>query len=122
VSETIEIPIGGGITTKVPVGGGGTTSRLSSEQARTIQRFAGENGARVAVIGSRASGVAGAISDFDYIIEPLKRDIRQQAMRDLPRGPRVEWEFGQTSGMDIIKGQPLRSDQPHVIFEPRPKG
>jgi hypothetical protein len=75
LSETIEIPIGDGVTTKVTVGGGGTISRISSEQARVIQRFADENGVRVAVVGSRASGEASAISDFDYIIEPLNRNI-----------------------------------------------
>jgi hypothetical protein len=122
VSETIEIPIGGGVTIKVVVGGGSTTSRLSSEQARAIQRFADENGVRVALVGSRASGAAAAVSDFDYVIEPLNRSIRQRAMRDLPRGPRVEREFGQTGGIDIITGQPLRSDEPHVLFEPHPKG
>jgi len=120
--RVVELSTGGNTTTQVVVGGGATTSQISAQRAAAIQAFADRTGSRVTVVGSRASGQISSVSDFDYIIEPINSRIRSQAMRDLPRGPRVEREFGQTSGIDIIRDVPLDPSRPHIIFEPRPSG
>ena len=125
-SRVVEVAIGDGVTTKVTVGGGGTVSRLSPEQARAIQRFANEHGVQVHLVGSRASGNITSISDFDYIIvradgSPINSQLRQKAMRDLPRGPKVERELGQRNGIDIIKGVPLDPERPYITFGPTNK-
>lgn len=122
-SQVVEVGIGDGVTAKVAGGGGGTVSRLSPEHARAIQRFANERGVQVYVVGSRASGNITSISDFDYIVvkadgSPINSQLRQKAMRDLPRGPRVERELGRRNGIDIIKGVPLDPERPHITFGP----
>ena len=113
--------MGGNRSSQVIVGGGTTTSQISAARAASIQAFADKTGSRVIVVGSRASGKIGPTSDFDYIIEPINSKIRSQAMRGLPRGPRVEREFGQTSGIDIIRGVELDPSRPHIIFDPTEK-
>ncbi|MCI0702167.1 MAG: hypothetical protein L0241_13875, partial [Planctomycetia bacterium] len=103
------------------LGGGAVMKGVSPEDIAKIQAFADKTGSPVALVGSRVNGKAGAASDFDYIIGGLDGKIRSQAMKDLPRGPKVEREFGQTSGIDIILDTPLDTTRPHIIFVPKAK-
>ncbi|MBY0459172.1 MAG: HINT domain-containing protein, partial [Gemmataceae bacterium] len=101
------------------LGGGAELKGLSPEHMAEIQAFADKTGTPVALVGSRVNGKVGPASDFDYIIGTINSKIRSQAMKDLPRGPKVERQFGQTSGMDIILDTPLDPTRPHIVFVPK---
>jgi len=59
----------------------------------------------VQVVGSRAGGTAGPLSDFDYIIVGGNSKIRAAARRELPRGiSGGELQLQGWSGIDVFNG------------------
>jgi hypothetical protein len=106
-----------------PVAGGGANVGNLHESTRArIQAFVDKHQAPVTVVGSRAGGTAGPMSDFDYLIGGNSR-LRQRARRELPKG-RAGGEVGPggETGIDVFNENnvPLDSKLPHIIFSPGP--
>src|ERR1043166_4328079 len=62
-----------------------TLGSFTPSQVRTIQAFSDRFGAEVNVVGSRAAGTAGPLSDFDYVIGG-NASLRNSASYYLARG------------------------------------
>jgi RHS repeat-associated protein len=93
---------------------------LTPSQARTIQAFSERFGAEVNVVGSRAAGTAGQLSDFDYVIGG-NASLRNSAGYYLPRGAAGgELRGGLESGIDIFNANrtPLDQTRPFIQFTP----
>lgn len=103
------------------IGSRGGVGLTESELSR-IQAFANKHGVEVQVVGSRAAGTAGPMSDFDYIIVGGNSKIRSAARRELPRGlGGGELQPGGWSGSDVFNGatNPLDPTRPHIIVKPK---
>ncbi|MFG1970011.1 RHS repeat-associated core domain-containing protein [Nonomuraea fuscirosea] len=96
-------------------------------EARRIQNAANRMGARIVVVGSRASGTAKADSDWDYILSGRTGRLRGRAASSLPEGIGGDWQ-GRRRGQDIFQDYnpdapgyaTLDPERPHVIFDPEP--
>lgn len=96
-----------------PVAGGGADVRnLTAAQVAQIQSVANRYQVTLILVGSRAAGTHTRASDFDYLIVANSR-IRQSAMHQLPRGPRI----GSGPGIEIF-AKPLLPAEPHILFTP----
>ena len=85
-----------------------------------IQNAANELGLPIHVVGSRASGTARSLSDWDYVIEGAKSRQRGDARYLLPKGV-AGGEIsasGRETGIDIFT-EPLNPDFPHISFFPQ---
>jgi len=70
---------------------------------RQIQTFVNNTNSEVIVVGSRAAGTAGPLSDFDYLIGGNAR-LRSSAKYRLPKGAAGGGLRGTIeSGIDIFK-------------------
>ncbi|XXX73575.1 RHS repeat-associated core domain-containing protein [Sorangium sp. So ce134] len=112
-----------------PRAGGGTSGRLQAETvlgraaAQRIQNAADRTGQRITVIGSRASGKAGDLSDWDYILSGNSAK-RHSAASSIPRGL-SGGENG--TGVDIWQDfnprapnyNPLDPTRPFIVFTPK---
>ncbi len=103
-------------------GGGAQLENLSAVEQARIQAFTNRYGTDVTVVGSRASGTAGPMSDFDYLIGGNSR-LRANARVQLPRGA-AGGEIGPRgeTGIDIFNAnrEALDPTRPHIIFRPQP--
>jgi hypothetical protein len=101
---------------------------ISAGDALRIQNAANRTGQQITVVGSRARGTAGPLSDWDYILSGPSR-ARGSAARSIPRG-QAGGEIGASgreTGIDIFQNYNPRApgysvldpDLPHVIFTPR---
>lgn len=98
-----------------PLAGGGADVRnITKFVSSRIQAVADRYQIPIWLVGSRASGTATLLSDFDYVISASHR-VRNSAKYYLPHGPRV----GQGTGIDIFPG-PVDIDRPHIIFSAGP--
>ena len=99
----------------IVVGGGAQLSQLNPQQVAQIWQFAEAHNVRVTLVGSRATGTASAISDFDYLIQGGNSRIRSVARSQLPRGPRSL----ENGGIDIWNEAnfPLDTSRAHIIFD-----
>jgi RHS repeat-associated protein len=120
--------VGAGVAIIGTIFGSGRLAREGGDAlikgAERIQRFANKHGVEVSVVGSRASGTAGAASDYDYVITGGNAKVRAAARRELPRG-QAGGELdasGRGTGNDVFNGnvEPLDRSRPHVIFRPNP--
>jgi RHS repeat-associated protein len=93
---------------------------LTPAQIQRIQTFVNNYNAEVNVVGSRAAGTAGPLSDFDYVIGGNAR-LRSSAKYFLPKGAAGGGLRGTTeSGIDIFNANeiPLDPTRPFVQFKP----
>lgn len=89
---------------------------MTAGEARRIQNAADKVGNSIHVVGSRAKGEAGPLSDWDYIIEGgANSRTRDKIKNSLPTGHEIVKGEG---NMDIFKTE-LNPDLPHVSFNPR---
>jgi RHS repeat-associated protein len=89
---------------------------ISPGDAARIQNAADRTNQEITVVGSRASGTATPISDWDYIIDGRGSRQRNRVRSSLPRGIQGG---GNESGIDVLRDTSLDPDRPHVIFRPQ---
>src|SRR6266567_1865161 len=96
----------------------------SASEALRIQNAADRTGQTIIVVGSHASGTAGAASDWDYILSGASR-ARHSASSSLPRATAGGAIRGTSeSGIDIFQSYnpsgpnftKLDPNLPHVVF------
>ena len=111
---------GVGIFGKAGVGMGAAESGgnvLSPGELLRIENAATRINKPITVVGSRATGTAGAYSDWDYVIPRLNSRNWSTIKNSLPGSRSV---FDNTPrNIDIFKG-PLDQTKPHIIINPRP--
>jgi hypothetical protein len=93
---------------------------LTPAQIQRIRTFVNNYNAEVSVVGSRAAGTAGPLSDFDYVIGGNAR-LRSSAQYFLPKGAAGGALRGTTeSGIDIFNANntPLDPTRPFIKFTP----
>jgi RHS repeat-associated protein len=93
---------------------------LTPAQVQRIQTFVNNYNTEVSVVGSRAAGTAGPLSDFDYVIGGNAR-LRSSAQYFLPKGAAGGALRGTTeSGIDIFNANntPLDPTRPFIKFTP----
>lgn len=95
-------------------GNGGHIDNISPEDARRIQNAANARGVTIHVVGSRATGSAGPLSDWDYVIEGINSRMRSRIQSSLPQGA-VELGYGRR--IDIFRRN-LVEGMPYVSFHP----
>ncbi|MEM9552698.1 MAG: RHS repeat-associated core domain-containing protein [Acidobacteriota bacterium] len=96
-------------------GGGGSLLHLGAGQANRIQNAATRLRQPITLVGSRASGTAQALSDFDFVVVGASSRVRHSAASSLPAGPRLG--IGQPRNQDIFSGR-VDFSQPHIVFLP----
>jgi RHS repeat-associated protein len=94
---------------------------LTSSEVQQIQAFVNRYNAEITVVGSRAAGTAGPLSDFDYLVAGNAR-LRHSAAYYLPRGAAggAARASGLESGIDIFNGNkiPLDVTRRFIQFKP----
>ncbi len=136
---SVVIPVEGGIAgaikpkatlkTSGPIAGGGAKlDNLSSAATQRIQNAANRTQQEITVIGSRASGKASSISDWDYIMSG-KSSQRHSARSSVPRGTQGGEinSMGNETGIDVWQNynpnapnySTLNPNEPHIIFRPQ---
>jgi RHS repeat-associated protein len=96
---------------------GAKLSYLTDGELFRILNFADKRNTTIILFGSRAKGTATSLSDWDYVIDASYK-IRNNAKIMLPRGA------AGTHRIDVIHPKNLPfdiSDQPQIIFRPRPQ-
>ena len=89
---------------------------LDASDVSRIENAATRIGRPINVVGSRASGTAGAYSDWDYIIEGVNRKTWNKIKNSLPGAKSV---LDNTPGnIDRIKA-PLNPTKPHITIYPK---
>ncbi|MDR6117582.1 RHS repeat-associated protein [Aeromicrobium sp. SORGH_AS981] len=96
-------------------GGGASLENISVGESKRIQNAADRIGLPISVVGSRASGTANAISDWDYVITGVRSRTKHSVSSSLPRGPE---ELGFGRRLDIFDAE-LDETLPHITFNPR---
>jgi len=92
---------------------------ISGGDSAKIQNAANASNLEINVVGSRASGRANAMSDWDYVIENGASKQIKNAKRYLPRGA-AGGEInasGRETGIDIFRGS-VKADKPSIKFKP----
>lgn len=89
---------------------------LSKAELLRIKNAATRINRPITVVGSRASGKAGAYSDWDYVIEGLNSKSWSKIKNSLP-GSRSILD-NTPRNIDIFKG-PVNPDLPHITINPR---
>lgn len=112
----------GKIAKTAPAAESNTLGSLTRGEALRIQSFADKYGTTVNVVGSRAKGTAGPLSDFDYILGEAgaTSKLRGYARQQLPRGI-SGGEIGPDgigTGIDVFKA-PLDPTRPFIPFNPK---
>jgi hypothetical protein len=102
--------------TQYPIAGGGAgVDCLSSEDVRRIQGAADRTGIQITVVGSRADGSAGPVSDYDYVLSGGTARDRRSLKNALPAGPRG---LGEPRNQDFHP-EPVDIARPYITFMPR---
>lgn len=93
----------------------GTVNVLSKSEITRIANAANRINKPIIVVGSRASGTAGAYSDWDYIIQGLTNKEWKQIKNSLP-GSKSAID-NMPANIDIFKGD-LNANLPYIIVYP----
>jgi hypothetical protein len=93
-----------------------TEAGLSAGEITRIQNAANRIGKPINLVGSRASGTANAASDWDYVIEGMTNANKNTIKKSLPGAPLRADQAPRN--IDFFT-EPLRTDLPHVQFNPR---
>ncbi|SDE04801.1 RHS repeat-associated core domain-containing protein [Paracidovorax valerianellae] len=96
-------------------GGGASISNLTPQEILRIQNAANRTGVGISVVGSRASGNAGALSDWDYVVpaSTTRRTVHSLS-GSLPEGPRG---IGEPRNQDFHRGG-VDVNLPYINFFP----
>ena len=99
-------------------GGGANLKNLTPLEIVRIQNAANRTGVQITVVGSRAGGTAGPLSDWDYVVpkETASRTIHSLSS-SLPEGFR---SLGEPRHQDFFRGSVNQND-PFITFNPQPK-
>jgi RHS repeat-associated protein len=89
---------------------------LSAGEIARIQNAANRIGKPINLVGSRASGTANAASDWDYVIEGMTNANKNAIKNSLPGAPIRADQVPRN--IDFFT-DPLRTDLPHIQFNPR---
>ncbi|MDQ0639308.1 RHS repeat-associated protein [Pedobacter sp. W3I1] len=95
-----------------------TNSPLSSSEELRIQNAADRIKKSITVVGSRASGKAGAYSDWDYVIPGMTSKNWSTIKNSLPGAK--SYDDLMPRNIDVFKG-PVRVNEPHITINPRKK-
>jgi hypothetical protein len=102
--------------TQHPVAGGGArVDCLSPEDVTRIQNAADRTRIRITVVGSRATGTAGPMSDYDYVLSGSSAQARHGLRGSLPAGPSG---LGEPRNQDFHP-EPVDETRPYITFTPR---
>lgn len=102
--------------TQHPVAGGGAkVDCLSPEDVTRIQNAADRTRIRITVVGSRARGTAGPMSDYDYVLSGSTAQARHSLRGSLPAGPSG---LGEPRNQDFHP-EPVDRTQSYITFTPR---
>lgn len=93
----------------------GAESNITGSEAIRIQNAATRINKPISLVGSRASGTAGANSDWDYVIEGLNNSAWKQIKNSLP-GARSVLD-NTPRNIDVFNG-PLNPNLPNITFYP----
>lgn len=101
----------------VAVGGGAKLTNLAFGDAMRIQNAANRTQLSITVVGSRARGTAGPMSDWDYVVPAGTPGRRIHSLRSsLPEGSRG---LGEARNLEI-DATDLWIGQPFITFRPVP--
>jgi hypothetical protein len=100
------------------VGAGASIENIAVSEATRIQNAADKIGMPISLVGSRASGTAHPLSDWDYVITGANSRKKSSVKNSLPLG---DITLGPQGRLDIFTG-PLNEDLPYITFYPRGKG
>ena len=89
---------------------------LNASDALRIENAATRIGKPINVVGSRASGTAGALSDWDYVIEGINSRSWSKIKNSLPGSKSIIENT--PKNIDIIK-TPLDKTKPHITIYPK---
>ncbi len=81
---------------------GASLMNLTTAEIRRIQNAANRTGYDIILVGSRAKGTAGSLSDWDYIVPGANRSVRHSLKSSLPSGTPLG--LGQPSRIDFLPG------------------
>jgi hypothetical protein len=99
----------------VVAGGGAKLTNLAFGDAMRIQNAVNRTGVPVTVVGSRARGMPGPLSDFDYLIPAgTPAGTRHSLSSSLPEGPRA---LGDPRNQEFFM-DPLDTNLPYITFYP----
>jgi hypothetical protein len=97
-------------------GGGAKLNNLSTDEIARIQNAANRTGIPITVVGSRAGGTSGALSDWDYDVPSGTRASTIHSLKSsLPSGHRG---IGEVRNLEINRGT-INASLPHIIFTPK---
>jgi hypothetical protein len=99
----------------VEYGSGGNISALSGNERTRIQNVANRLGMPVSVVGSRASGDAGPLSDWDYVITGITGRNSSRVRTSLPSGDVTLGPI--RNRIDIFRGE-IVDGRPFITFYP----
>jgi hypothetical protein len=96
----------------IVVGGGAKLENLTAGEIARIQNAANRTGTEITVVGSRSTGTANVLSDWDYIVPAGTRSKTINSLKSsLPEG--IKGGYGQ----DLFRGQ-LEANKPYITFKP----
>lgn len=99
-------------------GEGAKIESLTANQITRIQNAADRTGTEISLVGSRAKGTAGPMSDWDYVVpESTTSKIIHSLTSSLPEGWRG---IGDSRNQDIFRGV-VDKLLPYITFTPRGK-
>jgi hypothetical protein len=96
-------------------GGGASLQNLTPGEILRIQNAANRTGVEITLVGSRASGRTGPLSDWDYMVPENTSSRTIHSLRSsLPEGHRG---IGEARNSEIIRG-PVDPNRPFITFTP----
>lgn len=113
-----EVPGSDGVPVRegnVEYGSGGKISALSGNERTRIQNVADRLNMPVSVVGSRATGEAGPLSDWDYVITGINGRNSSRVRTSLPAGDVTLGPI--RNRIDIFKGR-IVEGRPFITFYP----
>jgi len=99
-------------------GGGAKIENLSTAQRARIQEIADRYGLEISVVGSRASGKANRLSDWDYIIKGGNSKSRSSALYKLPKNSSAIKDGNFRPGSEILRNVDVDPNRPYISFRP----
>ncbi|WP_190275519.1 hypothetical protein [Allochromatium vinosum] len=98
------------------VGGGAKLENLTAQEIARIQNAANRTGTEISVVGSRAKGTPGPLSDWDYVVPEATGSRTIHSLRSsLPEGPR---SLGEPRNQDFFRSL-VDPTKPFITFTPQ---
>lgn len=97
-------------------GGGAKLENLATQEIARIQNAANRTRTEISVVGSRANGSAGPLSDWDYVVSESTKSKTIHSLRSsLPEGPRG---LGDPRNQDFFRTT-VDPSKPFITFTPQ---